>query len=94
MYREDCLSQQEAAGCISDALSVKVNAVWFVKSEGNVFQTGLSQVPGVPWAAAVVACGGNAGEEKRAGDKTGETTGLGPLLSVLLIHIRLMGELP
>lgn len=31
MHHQDCFSQQEAAGCISDAISIKVNPVKSVK---------------------------------------------------------------
>lgn len=30
-YHQDCLSQQEAVGCINDAISIKVNTVQFDK---------------------------------------------------------------
>lgn len=48
VHHQDCSSQQEAAGCINDAISIQADPVQSVKRMHSVFQTGLSQLQGVP----------------------------------------------
>lgn len=58
MHHRDCFPQQEAAGGISDAMSIKVNPEKSGKRVCRLcFQIGLSQSQGVPWAASAVASG-------------------------------------
>lgn len=97
MHHRDCFPQQEAAGCISDAMSIKVNPEKSGKRVCRLcFQTGLSQSQGVPWAASAVASGwwGLYGGEyqpgRGKGTGTGKTESLPLLLSIvhfILVYI-------
>lgn len=81
MHHRDCFPQQEAAGCISDAISIKVNLVKSVKRICRLcFPNWSFPIPRGSWAVSAVASGwwGLYGGNHQPG--TGKGTGTGKTL--------------
>lgn len=101
MYLQDCLSQQEAVGCINDAISVKANTMQFDKRMCRWCfpnwpfpspRGSLSCFSGCLWWGREDCRKARGWEQVRLGASTLVSTSSASLLSVS--HIRLMDKLP
>lgn len=104
IYHQDGLSQQEAVGCVNDAVSIKVNTVWFVKMMCRQcfsnqplpsLRGSLSCCSGYLWWGCRRTIGGGKGQETGAGE-TGDFHphfNQSSSTSICFLYVRLMGKL-